>query len=149
MDVSHATRSCAVMELVWPQVSLGSLASVKEAGQDLSVINSPTTLVWEINVYMAPACQSMHFPTAVNVPRATVEFCVMKLKNSLTLANLLNVNMANADSQALGKPTVSATVAIPETAVIKKSLAEGNGSEIITKNSKVMQLARRPRRYRD
>lgn len=61
----------------------------------------------------------MHFPTAVNVPRAMVEFCVTKLKNSLTLASLLNVNMANAESQALGKPTVSATVAIPETAVIK------------------------------
>ncbi|KAG8591550.1 hypothetical protein GDO81_000215 [Engystomops pustulosus] len=31
----------------------------------------------------------------------------------------------------------------------QKSLAEGNGSEIITKSSKVTQLARRPRRYRD
>ncbi|XP_077136106.1 slit homolog 2 protein isoform X5 [Ranitomeya variabilis] len=31
----------------------------------------------------------------------------------------------------------------------QKSLAEGNGSEIITKSSKVTLLARRPRRYRD
>lgn len=71
---------------------------------------------------MVPACRSMHFLTAVNVPQAMVGFCVTKLRNSLILANHLNVNMANADSRAWGKPTVSATVATPERTVIKVNL---------------------------
>lgn len=72
-----------------------------------------------IGVYMALVCRSMHFPIAVNAPQAMAESCVMKLKNSLTLASHLSVNMGNVGFQVWRRPIVSATLVTPETAVIK------------------------------
>jgi len=54
--------------------------------------------------------------------------------------------MGTAGSRDWGSPTANAAVDTLETAVTEKSLVEGSGYEIITKSSRAMPLARRPRR---
>ncbi|KAJ7412912.1 hypothetical protein WISP_94071 [Willisornis vidua] len=100
-------------------------------------------------VCMVPACRSMHFHTVVNACRDMGESSVMKRKCCLTPANPSGVNMANVGFQDLGNHIANAAADTRGTAVTKKSLVEGNESEITTKSSKGMLRARRPRRYRD
>ncbi|KAF4790617.1 hypothetical protein TURU_138741 [Turdus rufiventris] len=100
-------------------------------------------------VCMVPACRSMHFHTVVNACRDMGESSVMKRKCCLAPANPSGVNMANVGFQDLGNHIANAAADTRGTVVIKKSLVEGNESEITTKSSKGMLRARRPRRFRD
>lgn len=126
LAVSHATRRCVPMARAGPAVSQASPASVRKDGRGPSVTSGPMTLVLEINVYTAPACPSMHFPTAVSAWRVMEESCVMRRKICSTPARQSSASTASAGSLDSGSPTVSAAVATSVTAVIEKSPVEGS-----------------------
>lgn len=76
-------------------------------------------LVSPVDVYMVPACQSMHFHTVVNACRDMGESSVMKRKSCLTPASPSGVNMENAGFPALGNHIANAAADTLGIAVIK------------------------------
>lgn len=125
---------------------VASPAPATRAGREQCVTSKSTTPVMATSVSMVPAFQSTPTRTLVAVSLVLLVYSVMSRTRMLpTPVVCLAVNMANVECRAWARHTASVTVDIQEMHVTERWPAEGNGSEMSTRDSKATRRAK-PRR---
>lgn len=143
---SHAREEHVSRETATQRATGASAAPATRAGRELCVTSKLATPAMATSVSTGPAYQSTRTLTPAAASQGLLAYSVMsRTRTQLIPAICHAASTANVEYQAWAKHTASVTVDIQERRVTERWPAEGNGSEMSTRDSKATRRAK-PRR---